>query len=111
MVVPVFAAQQPTPYVITVEMSAVPAGRPFAYGRDLHVVLDEPGWYRGDLHAHTPESSDAWSSHRAMTPREWADACRAIGLDFPASGSIGANCRRINSPAASNRAPAPSRSS
>jgi len=82
MVVPVFTAQQPTPYVITVEMSAVPAGRPFAYGRDLHVVLDEPGWYRGDLHAHTPESSDAWSSHSAMTPREWADACRAIGLDF-----------------------------
>jgi hypothetical protein len=54
IVVPVFNAQQPTPYTVTVTMSAVPAGQPFVLGRDLEVVLDQPGWYRGDLHAHTP---------------------------------------------------------
>lgn len=82
VVVPVFQARQPTPYVITVQMSAVPAGAPFRLGRDLHVVLDEPGWYRGDLHAHTPESSDAFNSGSAMTPRQWSDECRRIGLDY-----------------------------
>ena len=82
VVVPVFEAQQPVPYVVTVEMSAVPGGQPFRLGADLGVVLDEPGWYRGDLHAHTPESSDAWRSRTALTPRQWADECRRIGLDF-----------------------------
>jgi predicted metal-dependent phosphoesterase TrpH len=82
VVVPVFQARQPTPYTITVQMSAVPAGRPFVLGRDLEVVLDEPGWYRGDLHAHTPASSDAFRSGTALTPTQWADECRRIGLDF-----------------------------
>jgi hypothetical protein len=31
-------------------MSAGPQGRLFRLGRDLETVLDEPGWYRGDLH-------------------------------------------------------------
>ena len=82
VVVPVFRAPTPVPYVVTVVMSSVPAGAPFVLGRDLDVVRDEPGWYRGDLHAHTPESSDAWRSGSALTPREWADTCRRIGLDF-----------------------------
>lgn len=82
VVVPVFTARQPTPYTITVELSSPPPGRPFRLGRDLEVVLDEPGWYRGDLHAHTPESSDAFNSKTALTPRQWADVCREIGLDF-----------------------------
>jgi len=82
VVVPVFNARQPTPYTITVQMSAVPAGQPFRLGRDLEVVRDEPGWYRGDLHAHTPQSSDAWKSGSALTPAQWAQECRRIGLDF-----------------------------
>jgi hypothetical protein len=81
-VVPVFRATRPTPYVVTVRMSRVPSGKPFAFGAAPDVVLDEPGWYRGDLHAHTPESSDAWRSGSALTPREWAQTCRRIGLDF-----------------------------
>lgn len=82
VIVPVFTAQTPTPYVVTVTMSSVPAGRPFALGPEVGTVLARPGWYRGDLHAHTPESSDAWKSGSAMSPAQWADACRWIGLDF-----------------------------
>ncbi|MHB8294808.1 MAG: CehA/McbA family metallohydrolase, partial [Acidimicrobiales bacterium] len=48
------------------------------------VVVGAPGWYRGDLHCHTPASSDAWSSGCALTPEEWASTCRSIGLDFVA---------------------------
>jgi hypothetical protein len=82
VVVPVFQATQPVPYVVTVTMSAVPAGPAFVLGRDLLTVRDEPGWYRGDLHAHTPESSDAWRSGSALTPPEWAQTCRDLGLDY-----------------------------
>ena len=46
------------------------------------VVRDTAGWYRGDLHCHTPESSDAWGSGTAMTPAQWAQECRRVGLDF-----------------------------
>jgi hypothetical protein len=82
VVVPVFLAPVPTPYTVTVTMSAgpsVPFRRP---GPEVGVVVDEPGWYRGDLHAHTPESSDAWKSGSAMNPAQWAEECRRIGLDF-----------------------------
>lgn len=48
------------------------------------VVVRRPGWYRGDLHAHTPHSSDAWSSGSALTPRMWAEAAVELGLDFVA---------------------------
>jgi hypothetical protein len=82
VIVPVFTAARPTPYVVTVTMSQGPQGRPFRLGRDLETVLDTPGWYRGDLHAHTPESSDAWKSGSALTPAQWAEECRRIGLDF-----------------------------
>jgi hypothetical protein len=82
VVVPVFAAPVPTPYTVTVTLHdgpALPVRRP---GPEVGVVVDAPGWYRGDLHAHTPESSDAWKSGSAMSPAQWADACRRIGLDF-----------------------------
>lgn len=82
VIVPVFQAERPTPYTVFVTMSPGPRGTPFRLGRDLEVVLDEPGWYRGDLHAHTPESSDAWKSGSALTPAQWAAECRRIGLDY-----------------------------
>ena len=82
VIVPVFEAPTPTPYTVTVRLTSGDAGRPFVLGADLDTVLDTPGWYRGDLHAHTPESSDAWRSGSALGPREWAEVCREIGLDF-----------------------------
>jgi hypothetical protein len=57
-------------------------GRPFEPAPDM--VVSRPGWYRGDLHAHTPHSSDAWRSGSALTPRMWAEAAEAMGLDFVA---------------------------
>ncbi len=59
-----------------------PQGQAFRHGPDLETVLDEPGWYRGDLHAHTPESSDAFKSGSALSPAQWAEECRRIGLDY-----------------------------
>lgn len=82
VIVPVFSAPTPVRYTIEVTLSAGPQGRPFRWGDDLDVVLDEPGWYRGDLHAHTPESSDAFASGSALTPTQWAQECRRIGLDY-----------------------------
>ncbi|MCR2745574.1 CehA/McbA family metallohydrolase [Limnobacter parvus] len=46
------------------------------------MVIDQPGWYKGDLHVHTVYSSDAFSSGSAKTPREAAEAAKANGLDF-----------------------------
>lgn len=71
-----------TTVTVTVTISFAPQGAPFRPGAQVGVVLDEPGWYRGDLHCHTTASSDAWASGSAMTPKEWADACRRTGLDF-----------------------------
>ena len=83
VVVPVFNVQRPVSYTITVlPRGDRRQGRPFRLGKDLLMVLDEPGWYRGDLHAHTPDSSDAFNSKTALTPRQWADTCREIGLDY-----------------------------
>jgi hypothetical protein len=53
-------------------------------GPIVGVVLDQPGWYRGDLHCHTPESSDAWKSRTALAPADWARESRSAGLDFAA---------------------------
>jgi hypothetical protein len=63
-------------------MSAVPAGRRSCWAATWRWCCDEAGWYRGDLHAHTPQSSDAFKSGSALTPAQWADECRRIGLDF-----------------------------
>jgi hypothetical protein len=84
VLVPVFKAPLPTRVTVEVTMSFAPQGAPFRPGPKPGVVLDEPGWYRGDLHCHTTASSDAWSSGSAMTPVQWADACRKAGLDFVA---------------------------
>lgn len=84
VIVPVFAVPTPTRVTVEVTMSFDAQGAPFQPGPLPGVVLDEPGWYRGDLHCHTTASSDAWSSHRAMNPAQWAQACRHVGLDFVA---------------------------
>ena len=57
---------------------------PLSFEPAPEVVIDQPGWYRGDLHAHTPHSSDAWSSGSALTPADWAQAASDLGLDFVA---------------------------
>lgn len=84
VLVPVFQAPRPTEVTVRVTMSFGPQGDLFRTGPEPGVVLDEPGWYRGDLHCHTEESSDAWASGSAMTPAEWASACRQAGLDYVA---------------------------
>jgi hypothetical protein len=84
VIVPVFLVPTPTTVTVEVTCTAGPTGRPFRPGPLPGVVRDAPGWYCGDLHCHTPASSDAWASGSAMTPRQWADAARAAGLDFVA---------------------------
>ncbi|GAA1236112.1 CehA/McbA family metallohydrolase [Oryzihumus leptocrescens] len=84
VLIPVFKAPVPTTVTVTVDLSFDPQGAPFRPGPEPGVVLDAPGWYRGDLHCHTTASSDAWASGSAMTPAEWATACRAAGLDYVA---------------------------
>ena len=84
VIVPVFQATTPYRFDVTVRLTHGPQQAPFVPGPEAGVVVDEPGWYRGDLHCHTPESSDAWASDAAFTVREWGDECRRIGLDYAA---------------------------
>ena len=84
VLVPVFRAFVPTRVTITVRMSFEPDGPDFEPGPLPGVVVDKPGWYRGDLHCHTTASSDAWATGTALTPAGWAHACRATGLDYVA---------------------------
>lgn len=84
VLVPVFRALVPTRVTVTVRMSFVADGPDFEPGPLPGVVVEGPGWYRGDLHCHTTASSDAWATGSALTPAGWADACRAHGLDFVA---------------------------
>jgi predicted metal-dependent phosphoesterase TrpH len=85
IVLPVFRAPTPTEVEITIELAF---GADSGGGRERAAppgVLDETvGWYAGDLHCHTPHSSDAWASGTALSPREWADTCGDLGLDFAA---------------------------
>jgi hypothetical protein len=85
VIVPVFALAAPSQITVTVTLAGGPApARPFTPGPAVGMVLDTPGWYRGDLHCHTPESSDAWHQKTALTPAAWARTCRQLGLDFAA---------------------------
>lgn len=83
ILLPVFGAPR-TQVTIDVTLSFGPAGAPFRPAPEPGVVVDAPGWYRGDLHCHTTASSDAWASGSALTPAGWAEACRSTGLDFVA---------------------------
>lgn len=82
VIVPVFRTTVPTQVTATVTLTFGSQARAFVAGAPVEVVRDAPGWYRGDLHCHTPESSDAWKSRSAMTPAAWAAAARSVGLDF-----------------------------
>jgi hypothetical protein len=83
VVVPVFFAAVPTDVTVTVTLSFGRQGRGFVAGAaQLGVVRPGAAWYRGDLHAHTPESSDAWGSRTAQDPAAWARHAREVGLDF-----------------------------
>ncbi|MFY9615654.1 MAG: CehA/McbA family metallohydrolase [Candidatus Dormiibacterota bacterium] len=85
VVVPVFLAAVPTPVHIDITLSFGPQGAAFVAGpAQLGVVRPGAAWYRGDLHAHTPESSDAWGSHTAQNPDAWAMNAATRGLDFVA---------------------------
>ncbi len=83
LIVPVFTVgPEPLTYSIAVTMTYGDAPAAFVIGAEVDLVRDEPGWYRGDLHAHTQASSDALSSGSAMLPADWARTCKRIGLDF-----------------------------
>jgi predicted metal-dependent phosphoesterase TrpH len=82
VIVPVFFAALPTRVTVRVRMTPGPAVPPLLPGPLPGVVRDTPGWYRGDLHCHTIHSSDAWASGTALTPPEWANRARELGLDF-----------------------------
>lgn len=84
VIVPVFRAPAPVPITVRVVLGYGPQPMGFRPGREQGVVRDVAGWYRGDLHCHTPESSDAFASGTAFTPTEWAGEARRIGLDFAA---------------------------
>ena len=81
-IVPVFAASTPGTFIIRALLSSDRAAGPVRPFHAVGVVDPRPGWYRGDLHCHTPHSSDARASGSSLLPREWAETCRRIGLDF-----------------------------
>ena len=84
VLVPVFQAPTPTAVTVTFTTTPGPSVPPTRPGPEVGTVVDAPGWYRGDLHCHTPESSDAWASGTALHPADWARTCRDIRLDFVA---------------------------
>jgi hypothetical protein len=85
VMVPVFEAPVPTTVTVTVTLRYGPQPPATTLLRsEPGVVRSAPGWYRGDLHCHTPESSDAWAAGDALDVHAWADTCREIGLDFAA---------------------------
>lgn len=84
VIVPVFAAARPTTVTASVTLRFGPSVPVAPPGAQVGIVLDRPGWYRGDLHCHTPESSDAWHSRTALEPAQWADSARREGLDYAA---------------------------
>ncbi|MGB9377986.1 MAG: CehA/McbA family metallohydrolase, partial [Mycobacteriales bacterium] len=81
-IVPVFRVTVPTNVTATVVLTFGRQQPAAGFGPEPGVVVDRAGWYRGDLHCHTPESSDAWKSGSALTPAEWASHARRHGLDY-----------------------------
>jgi len=84
-IVPVFFADRQAEIEILLTLTYGPSsGATFSFGPEQGVVRDAADWYRGDLHCHTPQSSDAAASGTALSPREWAETCRRHNLDFAA---------------------------
>jgi len=84
VLIPVFRCPVPGTVSVKVTLTYGPQLAQYVPGPVPGVIRPEPGWYRGDLHCHTPASSDAWSSGSAMTPSAWAEASRGLGLDYVA---------------------------
>jgi len=82
VIVPVFTTTVPRQLTITVTLSFGRQAPSAHAGPEQGVVLDRPGWYRGDLHDHTTESSDAFASRSARSPSEYPAAIRQAGLDW-----------------------------
>lgn len=82
LIVPVFNTVGPAKVRAEVALLFGPQGAVSRPGPSQEVVKAEPGWYRGELHCHTPESSDAAASGSALTAAGWADKAAEIGLDF-----------------------------
>ena len=82
VIVPVFDTTGPTEIKVRVTLSFGSQGETKLPGPEVGVVSPNPGWYKGELHCHTPQSSDAWASGSSLTPEGWADKAREIGLDF-----------------------------
>jgi len=82
VIVPVFRAAGPTEVRAAITLSFGPRREERSPGPEVGIVRDRPGWYRGELHCHTPQSSDAWASGSALSASGWADKAREIGLDF-----------------------------
>lgn len=82
VIVPVFRTAGPTEIRVEVTLFSGKQGKTSPPGPEVGVVNEKPGWYRGELHCHTPQSSDAWASGSSLTPAGWAEKAREIGLDF-----------------------------
>ena len=83
MLVPVFERRTPATIAVTVTLT---------YGRERRGSrpVDRPvpprspetGWYAGNLHCHTPASSDAWASGSALSPSGRAETAASLGLNY-----------------------------
>lgn len=82
VIVPVFRAPGPTEIRVEITLTFGPERGGAHSPNEVGVVKDTPGWYTGDLHCPTTQSSDAFASGTALTPEGWADVARSIGLDF-----------------------------
>ncbi len=82
VIVPVFRAPGPTKIRVEITLTFGPERGTVRPPNEVGVVNEAPGWYTGDLHCHTTQSSDAFASGTALTPEGWADVARSIGLDF-----------------------------
>lgn len=82
VVVPVYLVFEPTQVTARVTLSFGPSRRVYRRQPVPQMVRDRAGWYRGDLHAHTTFSSDAFASGSARPPGGLARLAQRSGLDF-----------------------------